>query len=133
MIVLTDKVLEQAQKQQHALSPITITLNETQVRPNVGRRPSPSCTGRTSDAASCADGQAAKVSTQCARSTLLDVMKIETITLEQWRQQAPEQRAKTAKLMAALGPIRRDKPRDPVEAELLRSIGTPERLSGPST
>jgi len=58
-------------------------------------------------------------------------MKAPTITLEQWRRQAPEQRAKSAKVVAALGPIRRDKPRDPVEAELLRSIGTPERLIGP--
>jgi hypothetical protein len=58
-------------------------------------------------------------------------MKTQTITLEEWRREAPEQRAKTAKLIAALGPIRRDKPRDPVEAEFLRRIGTPERLIGP--
>lgn len=59
-------------------------------------------------------------------------MKTQTITLQQWRRQAPEQRAKSAKVMAALGPIRRDKPRDPIEAEFLRSIGTPERLIGPT-
>lgn len=58
-------------------------------------------------------------------------MKTQTITFEEWRRKAPEQRAKTAKLIAALGQIRRDKPRDPVEAEFLRSIGTPERLIGP--
>jgi hypothetical protein len=58
-------------------------------------------------------------------------MKTQTITLEQWRREAPQQRAKSAKVVAALGAIRRDKPRDPVEAELLRSIGTPERLIGP--
>jgi len=58
-------------------------------------------------------------------------MKTQTITFEEWRRGAPEQRAKTAKLIAALGPIRRDKPRDPVEAEYLRNIGTPERLIGP--
>lgn len=58
-------------------------------------------------------------------------MKTQTITLEEWRRQAPQQRAKSAKVVAALGPVRRDKPRDPVEAELLRSIGTPERLIGP--
>ena len=58
-------------------------------------------------------------------------MKGPTITLEQWRRQAPQQRAKSARVVAALGPIRRDKPRDPVEAQFLRSIGTPERLIGP--
>jgi hypothetical protein len=58
-------------------------------------------------------------------------MKTPTITLEQWRRQAPQQRAKSAKVVAALGPIRRDKPRDPAEAELLRSIGTPEQMIGP--
>jgi hypothetical protein len=60
-------------------------------------------------------------------------MRTQTITLEQWRRQAPEQRAKSATIIAALGPIRRDKPRDPVEAEFLRRIGTPERLIGPTT
>jgi hypothetical protein len=34
--------------------------------------------------------------------------------------------------MAALGEIRRDKPRAAAEAELLRRIGTPERLIGPT-
>jgi len=58
-------------------------------------------------------------------------MKTPPITLEQWRREAPQQRAKSAKVVAALGPIRRDKPRDPVEARFLRSIGTPERLIGP--
>jgi hypothetical protein len=58
-------------------------------------------------------------------------MRPKVITLEQWRREAPGQRAKSARVMAALGPIRRDKPRDPVEAAFLRSIGTPERLIGP--
>jgi hypothetical protein len=58
-------------------------------------------------------------------------MKTQTITLEQWRREAPKQRAKSARVVAALGPIRRDKPRDPVEAGLLRSIGTPEQMIGP--
>jgi hypothetical protein len=58
-------------------------------------------------------------------------MKTQTITLDQWRREAPKQRAKSAKVVAALGPIRRDKPRDPAEADFLRSIGTPERLIGP--
>ena len=58
-------------------------------------------------------------------------MKTQTITFEQWRREAPQQRAKIAPLLARLGPIVRDKPRDPVEAEFLRRIGTPERLIGP--
>ncbi len=57
--------------------------------------------------------------------------RIAPSTLEQWRREAPRQRAKSAKVVAALGPIRRDKPRNRAEAELLRDIGTPERLIGP--
>lgn len=34
-------------------------------------------------------------------------------------------------LEPALGPYRRERPRDPDEARLLRKIGTPERLIGP--
>jgi hypothetical protein len=58
-------------------------------------------------------------------------MRTKTITFEQWRREAPAQLAKIAPLLARFGPITRDKPRDPVEARLLRSIGTPERLIGP--
>jgi len=50
---------------------------------------------------------------------------------DEWRRGAPARRAKSAPLMAAFGTIVRDKPRDPVEAEFLRRIGTPERLIGP--
>jgi hypothetical protein len=59
-------------------------------------------------------------------------MRVETMTIEQWRREAPERRAKSAKVVARLGEIRRDRPRDPVEAEFLRRIGTPERLIGPT-
>lgn len=59
-------------------------------------------------------------------------MKTQQMTFEQWRREAPARRAKSAQVLARLGPIRRDKPRDPVEAEFLRSIGTPERLIGPT-
>ena len=34
-------------------------------------------------------------------------------------------------LEPALGPYRRERPRDPDEARLLRQIGTPEELIGP--
>jgi hypothetical protein len=59
-------------------------------------------------------------------------MKTQKINFEEWRREAPERRAKSAQVLARLGPIRRDKPRDPVEAEFLRRIGTPERLIGPT-
>lgn len=59
-------------------------------------------------------------------------MKTQPMTFEQWRREAPIRRAKSAQVIARLGPIRRDKPRDPTEAEFLRSIGTPERLIGPT-
>jgi hypothetical protein len=59
-------------------------------------------------------------------------MRTQTITLEQWRREAPARRARSARVIARLGPIVRDKPRSPVEAELLRRIGTPERLIGPT-
>lgn len=58
-------------------------------------------------------------------------MKTQTTTLEQWRREAPERRARSAEVLARLGPVRRDKPRDPTEARFLREIGTPERLIGP--
>jgi hypothetical protein len=58
-------------------------------------------------------------------------MRTETITIEQWRSEAPARRAKSAAVIARLGEVRRDRPRDPVEAEFLRRIGTPERLIGP--
>lgn len=59
-------------------------------------------------------------------------MRVERMTIEQWRRDAPAWRAKSQAVAARLGPYRRDKPRDPVEAEFLRSIGTPERLIGPT-
>lgn len=59
-------------------------------------------------------------------------MKTQPMTFEQWRREAPTRRAKSAQVIARLGPIRRDKPRDRTEAEFLRSIGTPEQLIGPT-
>jgi hypothetical protein len=58
-------------------------------------------------------------------------MITETMTIEQWRREAPARRARSADVVARLGEIRRDRPRDPVEAEILRRIGMPERLIGP--
>jgi hypothetical protein len=56
-------------------------------------------------------------------------MKTQTITIEQWRREAPQLRAKSAQIF---GPTRREKPRNAAEAEFLRRIGTPERLIGPT-
>jgi len=59
-------------------------------------------------------------------------MKTQRISFEQWRREAPERRAQSAQILARLGPIRRDKPRDATESQFLRRIGTPEHLIGPS-
>jgi hypothetical protein len=58
-------------------------------------------------------------------------MKPQTINYEEWRRNAPQRRARTEAILARLSPIRRDRPRDPTEAEFLRRIGTPERQIGP--
>jgi hypothetical protein len=60
-------------------------------------------------------------------------MKTKTITIEQWRREAPELRDETEKILACFKPPRRQKPRSAFEAEFLRRIGTPERLIGPTT
>jgi hypothetical protein len=54
------------------------------------------------------------------------------MTIEQWRREAPAWRAKSEQVAARLGTYIRERPRDPVEAEFLRNIGTPERLIGPT-
>lgn len=58
-------------------------------------------------------------------------MKTKTLTIEQWRREAPQLRGKSAQILAGFGPSRREKPRSASEAEFLRRIGTPERLIGP--
>lgn len=58
-------------------------------------------------------------------------MKTKTLTIEAWRREAPQFRAKSAEILAGFDPPRREKPRHRTEAELLRRIGTPERLVGP--
>jgi hypothetical protein len=60
-------------------------------------------------------------------------MTIEKMTIEQWRQEAPELRAKSEKVLERFKPARREQSRHPAEAEFLRRIGTPERLIGPTT
>lgn len=58
-------------------------------------------------------------------------MKQQTITFEEWRRDSARRREQTEQVLANLGPIRRDRPRQPTEAAFLRRIGTPERLIGP--
>lgn len=58
-------------------------------------------------------------------------MKPQRINYEEWRRDAPRRRAQTQRILAMLGPIRRDRPRHPTEAAFLRRIGTPEHLIGP--
>ena len=58
-------------------------------------------------------------------------MKTRKLTIDRWRRDAPQLRAKSAQILAGFGPPRREKPRDRTEAEFLRSIGAPERLIGP--
>jgi hypothetical protein len=53
------------------------------------------------------------------------------MTIDEWRREAPDRRAASAPVVVRLGEIRRDRPRDPTEAESLRRMGTPERLIGP--
>ncbi len=60
-------------------------------------------------------------------------MTIEKMTIEQWRREAPELRAKSERVLERFKPARRQKPRSAAEAEFLRRIGTPERLIGPTT
>lgn len=46
--------------------------------------------------------------------------------------QQDETLARTREIQQAFPPYRRERPRDPDEAQLLRRNGTPERLIGPS-
>lgn len=49
-----------------------------------------------------------------------------------WLKQRPARRAKVERIEAAFAePYRRERPRDPDKARLLRERGTPERLIGP--
>ena len=50
---------------------------------------------------------------------------------ESWKANRPRAEAWAAKVMRALPTTRRERPRDPEEARLLREIGTPEYLIGP--
>jgi hypothetical protein len=61
------------------------------------------------------------------------IMTTKTLDIEQWRREAPERRAKIERALAGFKPPRRQKQRSAFEAEFLRSIGTPERLIGPTT
>ncbi len=53
-------------------------------------------------------------------------------TYEEWRAERQQARAWVVLVDRAFGPYRRERPRDADEAELLRELGTPERLIGPA-
>jgi hypothetical protein len=53
------------------------------------------------------------------------------IRYEEWEAERPRNEAWARRVDAALGPYRRERPRDSEEAALLREIGTPEELIGP--
>lgn len=54
------------------------------------------------------------------------------MTLEEWRAEREKGRARAKRLAAGFPqPYRRERPRDPDEARLLRELGTPEHLIGP--
>lgn len=53
------------------------------------------------------------------------------IRYKTWKAERPRNEAWARRVDRALGPYRRERPRDPEEAELLREIGTPEELIGP--
>jgi hypothetical protein len=61
------------------------------------------------------------------------MMPTEKLSIEQWRREAPELRAKSEEVLERFKPAHRQKPRHPAKAEFLRRIGTPERLIGPTT
>ena len=57
---------------------------------------------------------------------------VRRITITEWRSQAAAGRELAKRLGAAFPrPYRRERPRDPEEARLLRERGTPEHLIGP--
>lgn len=54
-------------------------------------------------------------------------MKTKTLTIDEWRREVPELRTKSERALAGFKPPRREKPRDPVEAEFCAGSA---RLSG---
>lgn len=54
-----------------------------------------------------------------------------TLDFQVWLRQHEERRARAERVAAAFGGYRRERPRDPEEAALLREIGTPDHLIGP--
>jgi hypothetical protein len=56
---------------------------------------------------------------------------MEVITYEERLAGREARRIAMAKVAATLGPYKRERPRDPEKAALLRKSGTPERLIGP--
>jgi hypothetical protein len=57
-------------------------------------------------------------------------MMIEKMTIEQWRREAPELRAKSERVLERFKPARRQKPRHPAERSFCAVSERPSVLSG---
>jgi hypothetical protein len=65
------------------------------------------------------------------RAVYDEAMAREVKSYESWKADRPRAKSWAEKVLRALPTTRRERPRDPEEARLLRRIGTPERLIGP--
>lgn len=72
-----------------------------------------------------------RTGTLCTRSSAGTKLTSMAIDYVEWRRGDAKRRAASAALVRDLENTRRTRPRAKVEAEFLRSIGTPERLIGP--
>jgi hypothetical protein len=59
------------------------------------------------------------------------MMGVRKIVFTDWMAPSTEVKERLARIRAAFGPYRRERPRDPEKARLLRERGTPEHLIGP--
>jgi hypothetical protein len=57
--------------------------------------------------------------------------RVRRIRYSEWIAGRDEARKRLARIRAAFGPYRRERPRDSEKARLLRERGTPEHLIGP--
>jgi hypothetical protein len=55
-----------------------------------------------------------------------------TISYEEWAARRPEAIRRSAAIDRLMPPYARERPRNPDEAELLRELGVPENMIGPS-
>lgn len=53
------------------------------------------------------------------------------ISWADWKRDSQARRERTRRIVAGFRPSSREKPRDPVSAQILREMGTPEERIGP--